>query len=96
MPQFIMQLMSRLMFSCKEITESVSLSLDRDLPVPQRLRMRMHFLMCVLCSRYRDQLRFIRRTLRNNVERLENQATPLPAGLSHQARERIRDALARF
>ena len=95
MPHFMMRMMNRLMFSCEKVTELVSLSLDQNLPLPQRLKMRMHFVICVLCSRYREQIAFLRTALRSHADRLEDQATPPPTGLSHQARERIKSTLTR-
>ena len=93
MPRPLARMMSLMMCSCEEVTRFVSASLDRGLPWYHRVRLRMHFLMCVLCRRYRDQVRFIRHALRSHAERLENQETPLPAGLSPESRERIKRAL---
>ncbi len=87
-------LMNHLMLSCAEVTARVSASLDRDLPPHQRLRMRLHLFMCALCRRYREQVLFLREALRSHSERLENQETPPPAGLSPEARTRIKEALA--
>jgi len=60
------------MFNCKEITRMVSESMDRNLPVHQRMGIRIHLLMCKFCSRYRRQLFFIRETLRLHTDQIED------------------------
>ncbi len=88
------RLMDRILCSCTEVTELVSASMDRDLPWYHRLRLQAHFLICVLCSRYRDHVHFIRAALRAHPERLEDQDLPLPAALSPDVRERIKRAIS--
>ena len=66
----------------------VSESLDRRLPAPERLKLRVHFLMCVLCRRFDRQMRFMRQVIRRHSERLEGQELPPPPGLSAEARDR--------
>lgn len=56
--------MGHLMLNCKEVTQLVSESLDRKLPFHQRVGIRIHLLMCNLCSRYERQLLFIRKVSR--------------------------------
>ncbi len=80
---------------CKEVTRLVSESLDRDLSVPERLTLRVHVLMCVLCRRFARQVRFVRDALRRHPDRLEGQVLPPPPGLSTEARDRIRRSLTR-
>lgn len=55
--------MSYLMFNCKEVTRLVSESLDRKLPIHQRTGIRVHLFMCKFCSRYQQQLMFLRKNL---------------------------------
>jgi hypothetical protein len=76
---------------CREVTELYSHSMDRDLPVGQRLSLWVHFSICKWCTRYREQLQFIRRALRRHPDRLMGQEPS--AGLSLQARERLTQAL---
>jgi hypothetical protein len=78
------------MLSCKEISELVSDSLDRDLPWYQRLQVRVHLLMCRLCSRFRRHLLLLRQAARQLP--LEDAAEP-GASLSPEARERIKRAI---
>ena len=52
------------MFNCKKVTRMISESLDRELPVHQRLGIRVHLLMCKFCSRYQKQILGLRETIR--------------------------------
>lgn len=94
MPQFMMRMMAKLLFPCREVTQLVSASLDRELPLLERLRLRMHFYMCVLCRRYHDQLTFIHDALHRHPDRLAEQGAGTTAGLPPQSRDRIKRALA--
>lgn len=78
---------------CREVTELYSQSLDRSLPVGQRLSLWAHFSICTLCTRYKQQLQFIRRALRQHPDRLMGQEPS--AGLTPDARERLKQALRR-
>ena len=93
-PSYLPKQMNRLMFSCKEVTELVSASMDQDLPLHQRIKLKMHFLICALCARYRDQIRLLTTALRTHRERLEEQDGSSAAGLSPGARDRMKRALA--
>jgi hypothetical protein len=61
-PEFVML---PLMLTCKEAHRLVSEDLDRDLPLGERLRVRMHLLACTSCSRFRDQMQFLRKAMRS-------------------------------
>jgi hypothetical protein len=75
------------MFNCKEVTRRVSESLDRKLPLWQRIGIRMHFLMCKLCPEAKRQMLFIREATRRFS--LENITTESDGLLSREARDRI-------
>jgi len=83
--------MNHWMFKCKEVTRMVSESLDRKLPLYQRIGVRIHLLMCKFCSRFKRQLLFLRETIRLHVERGED--TELSTKLPPEARERIRKSI---
>ena len=80
------------MLSCREVTQLVSESLDRDLPLRQRMSMKMHLLMCKLCSRYNKQLSSLREAIHLHAMRDED-IDVYPASLSSEARERIKQSL---
>jgi hypothetical protein len=49
------------MFRCHDMTRLISQAQDRDLPWTVRWRMKLHFLLCKCCRRYRRQLALLRR-----------------------------------
>ena len=85
--------MSELFYSCAEATRLISDSMDRSLTVGERIKLRGHLLICRLCDRYRRQLRFLRAAVRWQVSRLAESTTE-PAGLSPEAKERLRRRLS--
>lgn len=46
--------------SCREVTRLVLEGLDRDLPLGERLVVRLHMLICRACPRFERQARFMR------------------------------------
>jgi len=86
-------LMDKLMPSCDVVSRMVSDSLDRPLPLWDRLRIHLHLMFCRFCTRYRRQLMAMRNMFENNHQKEEaSQATDQP-GLSDSARERIKQSL---
>jgi len=79
------------MFNCKEVSRRVSESMDRKLPLYQRMLIRMHLLMCKYCARFRRQVVMLRKLCRSH--RLNENFSDPNASLSPDARERIRQAL---
>lgn len=80
---------------CREITEMVSHSLEEMPPLRERLLIRLHFSICVWCSRYRDQLLFMREAVRQTPSDSEKEADGKSPTLSPEARERLKRALSR-
>jgi hypothetical protein len=71
---------------CTEILRLASQSLEQPLSLRTRLKMRLHFLICVWCERYDKQLKFLHRACSHASRRDET----LPGrGLSAEARQRI-------
>ena len=71
---------------CAEMSRLASRSLDQPLSWRLRLRMRLHFLICLWCQRYFKQLKFLRQA----APSLAAQAGTLPGrGLSPEARQRL-------
>ena len=77
------------MLSCKETAWLISESMDRDLPLMQRLGVRAHLLMCKHCTRYRRQLLFIRDAIQHYLDEIENEESLPPVSLSPETLERI-------
>jgi predicted anti-sigma-YlaC factor YlaD len=76
------------MLSCKEVSAKVSESLDRKLPLRERLKVKLHLLMCQACQRMVRQMALLRAASRRYAS-----ADVLPdttqETLSHAARQRI-------
>jgi len=71
---------------CTEILRLASQSLEQPQSVRTRMKMRMHFLICVWCKRYDKQLKFLHQA----AAHLDHQDIILPGhGLSAEARQRI-------
>jgi hypothetical protein len=80
------------MFNCKEVTRMVSESLDRELPLLQRIGIRIHLLMCKFCSRYRKKLLILREVIHLYTTHNENIESSIALPL--EAKERIKRAMS--
>jgi hypothetical protein len=67
---------------CHDITRLISHAQDGPLPLTLRVRMWLHYRICVWCERYRGQLRLMRGALRRSE--------PNPPSLSSEARSRLK------
>ena len=83
--------MFRWMFNCREVTRLVSESIDRKLPLWQRVGIKIHFLMCKLCPEAKRQMLFIKQAMSQFT--LESSALETEVYLSPETRERIKLAL---
>ena len=50
--------------TCREVHRLVSEGLDRKLSIIERLRMRLHLLVCGACTRFQDQMDLLHRAMR--------------------------------
>lgn len=71
---------------CAEMSRLASQSFERLLPLGTRLRMAMHYRICVWCARYLKQLRFVHATAPRLDEHLSRSTA---RGLSVEAKQRI-------
>lgn len=79
MPSWIEQLVARSTPPCREVTRLVSKSQETRLSLADRIRIQLHFSVCVWCARYANQLRAMRAALTRNADRLtEEQDQALP------------------
>jgi len=79
--------------SCKDMTRLLSEAMDRPLPLGIRIKMRLHFLICKWCERYRNQLLFLRQALRRNPDELESEVAASSTSLSPEAKDRLKRAI---
>jgi hypothetical protein len=47
--------------SCREMGRLASLSLEKPLPLVMRIKIKIHFWICVWCKRYAQQIEFLNR-----------------------------------
>ncbi len=86
-----MSKLSKMMFTCQEMSRLLSDAMDRSLPFHVRARMRVHLWICVLCQRYKQQLTLLRAVLRTNGTKLSDGAEQ--PRLSPDAKARIKRTL---
>ena len=79
------------MFECKQITELISESMDRKLSLWQRMGIRFHLMMCILCTRYEQQLKKLREAARHLSE--VGHTLPGTHRLSEDAKRRMKSKL---
>ena len=56
--------MNHWMFSCQEVSQKISQSMDVPLPFHHRMAIRIHLWMCRYCVRFRRQLILLRKMSR--------------------------------
>ncbi|MBD0316381.1 MAG: zf-HC2 domain-containing protein [Nitrospiraceae bacterium] len=78
--------------TCQEMTRLLSDEMDRPLPWKTRAKMRLHFLICKWCERYKNQLRFLRQAVRRHPEQISSDDPATPS-LSSEAKDRLKRTL---
>jgi hypothetical protein len=74
------------------MTRLLSDAMDRPLPWKTRMKMRLHFLICKWCERYKNQLRFLRQAVRRHPEQISSDDAATPS-LSSDAKDRLKRTL---
>lgn len=74
------------MLNCKEASQLLSQSLDRELSWRERWSLRIHLMMCEFCRRFGQQIRLVRDMVRRQVGEMEQNGN---IRLPDEARERI-------
>lgn len=92
----ILRWLERGLPTCKEITKMASDSIERKLPLRQRIVLKLHFLTCVWCARYFKQLQFMREAMQKRSSQLEDGESSSPSALTPEAHERIKRSLKRL
>ena len=83
--------MKHWMFCCRDVSQKISESMDRTLPLHHRMFIRIHILMCKYCARFRRQLLLLREAAQKMD--LSPEALEAAVGLSPEARERMKKAI---
>jgi hypothetical protein len=86
----IVDLIGYLTPKCTEMTRLLSMEMDYPVPLLTRIRMHAHFLSCCYCKRYRDNLHYLRKSLRSLPENLIEISNKT---LSLEAKKRMKSAL---
>ena len=76
--------------NCREAVRLQSDALDRPLTRLQRIGLRIHLALCVWCSRYGNQITFLRQSAHDHPDEL---VAPVQQNLSAEARARIKRKL---
>ena len=87
--RFISALRLILTLHCEQSTELVSRSLDQQLAFAERWAVRLHFLSCWSCRRFRKQLLVIQHAAAQRGEIPTDDAADTTTQLSAEAQQRI-------
>ncbi len=79
---------------CDESERLISKSMDGQLAFAQRWALRMHFVTCYVCRRFKRHLSILRDAAQLRAENLESELKVSP-GLSPESRQRIATILER-
>ena len=85
--------MSHWMFNCKDVSQRVSESMDRSLPLHDRLMIKIHLMMCKYCARFKQQLLAVRDACR--LEDLQGEDCDHILDFPQPVRDRLKQALSR-
>lgn len=76
--------------NCAEMSRLASQSFEQPPPLGLRLRMRLHYLICIWCERYAKHLKFLHHAAPRLEEHLDHHAR---SRLSDDAKRRIAEKL---
>ena len=79
------------MLSCKQASRLISQSLDRPLSWRERFSLRLHLVLCDMCTQFRHQLYTMRMAVRKLTRRIEQDESLV---LPQQARARIAESIS--
>src|SRR6266705_907620 len=86
----IVLLICRFTPTCPEVIRTLSLGMEKQLPLLTRVKLHIHFLMCSFCQRYMEQLKYVRHVAREFPDKIGEVSD---AKLPLDAKERIQAAL---
>ena len=79
------------MLSCKQASRLISQSLDRPLSWRERFSLRLHLVLCDMCTQFRHHLHTMRMAVRQLTRRIEQDESLV---LPQEARSRIAESIA--
>jgi len=87
----IVLLICRFTPKCPEVARLLSLQMEQPLPLNTRIKLRVHFLMCSFCERYKKHLEYIRTVSREFPNKVgEASDAKLPSDVKERMREALR------
>jgi hypothetical protein len=60
------------MLNCKQVSQIISQSLDRNLTLRERFALRVHLLICAYCKRFSQQMQTMRVAIKQMTFSIEN------------------------
>src|ERR1700732_222398 len=75
---------------CREVVRLLSQSMEVKLSLATRIKIRLHYLICVWCYRYGEQLRALRKIAASLPEHLDECGRE---ALPHSSKQRMKQAL---
>ena len=57
------------MLNCKQASELLSQSLDREMTLREKILLRLHLLLCHGCNNFAEQMQVVRKVCRNYLEK---------------------------
>jgi len=75
---------------CREVVRLLSQSMEVKLPLATRIKIRFHYLICVWCDRYGEQLRALRKITSSLPEHADEGGQE---ALPYSSKERIKQVL---
>ena len=76
--------------TCREVVRLLSQSMEAKLPLSTRIKIRFHYLICVWCYRYGEQLRALRKIASSLSEHADECGQET---LPYSSKERMKQAL---
>lgn len=83
--------LARRVRDCRSTVPILGEMLDRKLPLRERISVRVHLFTCKACTRYLEQITFLRDAMRKHSETLEQFAETLPDQLRPEIKERLKE-----
>jgi hypothetical protein len=80
------------MLTCKDVSKLVSESLDRKLPLRQRMAVRLHIMMCRMCRAYQKQTLLLRNAVKAYAHSLDkgDSSESLPEDAAHRIKKALK------
>lgn len=86
----MMMAVAKLTPACREITRTISDSMDRKLSLKERIGLKLHIMSCVLCERYQTQMIALNKMLNKYSLLLDEEEMLGGTRLKPEAKERIK------